>query len=369
MKIGVPREIKKDENRVAALPDGVRALVREGHSVRVERGAGLGCGHADAEYEAAGAVLADAGEVWGNSDLIYKVKEPVPVEWPLLGQGSIVFTYFHLAANRALTDTVLKSGIIAVAYESIRDREGGLPCLIPMSEISGRMAVQEGAKCLEIASQGRGILLAGVPGVLPGSVVVVGGGVVGMNAAKVAAGLGAKVTVLDINLPRLRHLNDILPPNVATLYATSESIAACLRNADLVIGAVLKEGAPTPKVITAAMIKGMRPGSTFVDVSIDQGGCSETSRGTTHSDPTYVEHGVVHYCVTNMPGGVARTSTEALSNATLPYALRLAGLGVKKAFEADAGLAAGLNAARGKVVHPEVAKWMGVEATNWRDVV
>jgi alanine dehydrogenase len=238
-----------------------------------------------------------------------------------------------------------------------------------MSEISGRMSVQEGAKCLEMVAGGRGILLAGVPGVKPGYVAVIGGGVVGMNAARVAAGLGASVTVLDISLPRLRYLNDILPANVTTLYATAESIASSLAKADLVIGAVLKEGAPTPKVITRAMLRGMRPGSAFVDVSIDQGGCSETSRGTTHSEPTYVDEGVVHYCVTNMPGGVARTSTQALSNATLPYALRIAAHGLRQAFAEDAGLAAGLNAAHGKITHPEVAKWLGAVPTPWQEAL
>jgi alanine dehydrogenase len=369
MRIGIPKETKKDEFRVSALPDGVKALVREGHEVWVEEGAGKACGHPDAEYAAAGAKLAGVDEVWKQAEMIYKVKEPVAAEYTRLREGLIVFTYLHLAANRPLTDAVLKSGVTALAFESIRGRDNGLPCLVPMSEISGRMSVQEGAKCLEMVSGGRGVLLSGVPGVRPGSVVVVGGGVVGMNAARVAAGMGAAVTVLDISLPRLRQLNDILPPNVVTLYATAESIAESLKAADLVIGAVLKEGAPTPRVITAAMIQAMRPGSAFVDVSIDQGGCSETSRGTTHSEPTYVEHGVVHYCVTNMPGGVARTSTQALSNATLPYALRIAGLGIKEAFEADAGLAAGLNASRGKVTHPEVAKWLGIPPHSWREAV
>jgi alanine dehydrogenase len=365
MLIGIPKETKKDEFRVGALPDGVRALRREGHRVLVERGAGEGCGHADAEYLEAGAELTDAAAVWA-ADLVYKVKEPQAAEYAFLRRGQTVFTYFHLAASRPLTEAVLKSGCNALAFENIRDREGRLPCLVPMSEVAGRMSVQEGAKCLEKVSNGRGVLLAGVPGVRPAEVVVVGGGVVGANAAKMAAGLGARVTVLDISLPRLRYLDDTLPANVIEVFASHEAIAEALAQADLVIGAVLREGAPTPRIISADMVKAMKPGSALVDVSIDQGGCSETSRVTTHSQPTYVEHGVVHYCVGNMPGGVARTSTQALSNATLPYALAVAGKGLKAAFEADEGLAHGLNTAGGRVAHAEVARWLGVAAEDWR---
>jgi alanine dehydrogenase len=365
MRIGIPKETKPDEFRVAALPDGVRALIRDGHEVLVERGAGEGCGHSDAEYAAAGARLCDAAGAW-SAELVYKVKEPQEAEYPFLRPGQTVFAYFHLAASRALAEAVLKSGCRAVAFENILDGEGRLPCLLPMSEVAGRMSIQEGAKCLEKVSNGRGVLLAGVPGVAPAEVVVVGGGVVGANAAKMAAGLGARVTVLDIRLSRLRWLNDVMPPNVVEVFATQEAVAEALSRADLVIGAVLKEGAPTPKVITRAMVESMKAGSVLVDVSIDQGGCSETSRVTTHSRPTYVEHGVVHYCVGNMPGGVARTSTQALSNATLPYALALAGRGLVGALEADPGLAHGLNVADGRVVHPAVAEWLGVEAVDWR---
>jgi alanine dehydrogenase len=365
MRIAVLREIKPDEFRVAALPDSVRALRRAGHAVWVEHGAGEGCGHPDQDYAAAGATLCDAPTAWSQAELVYKVKEPQASEYARLRPGLTVFTYFHLAADRALTEAVLKSGVNALAFESIRDRDGRLPCLVPMSEVAGRMSVQEGAKCLEKVSNGRGVLLAGVPGVRPAEVVVVGGGVVGSNAARMAAGLGARVTVLDVSLPRLRYLAETLPANCVTVFASHENLAAALAGADLAIGAVLREGAPTPKVITADMVRGMKPGSALVDVSIDQGGCSETSRVTTHSHPTYVEFGVVHYCVGNMPGGVARTSTEALGNATLPYALSLANLGPRRALAADPGLAHGLNAAAGRVVHPEVARWLGVEAAAW----
>ncbi|HTB34166.1 MAG TPA: alanine dehydrogenase, partial [bacterium] len=335
MRIAILREIKADEFRVSALPGSVRALRRAGHAVWVERGAGEGCGHPDAEYAAAGATLCDAATAWAEAELAYKVKEPQPSEYGHLRPGLTLFTYFHLAANRSLAEAVLKSGVNALAFESIRDREGRLPCLVPMSEVAGRMSVQEGAKCLEKVSNGRGVLLAGVPGVRPAEVVVVGGGVVGSNAARMAAGLGARVTVLDVSLPRLRYLAETLPANCVTVFASHENLAAALAGADLAVGAVLREGAPTPKVITADMVRGMKPGSALVDVSIDQGGCSETSRVTTHSHPTYVEFGVVHYCVGNMPGGVARTSTEALGNATLPYALSLANLGPRRALAAD----------------------------------
>lgn len=365
MLIGIPKETKPDEFRVAALPDGVRALRREGHRVLVERGAGEGCGHLDAEYTAAGAELCDAAGAW-SAELVYKVKEPQAHEYVYLRGGQTLFTYFHLAANKTLTQAVLAGGCAALAFESIKDRDGHLPCLVPMSEVAGRMSIQEGAKCLEKVSNGRGVLLAGVPGVAPAEVVIVGGGIVGTNAARMAAGLGARVTILDINLPRLRYLDEVLPPNVVGVKASPEAIADALTRADLVIGAVLKEGAPTPQVITVEMVKGMKPGSALVDVSIDQGGCSQTSHVTTHSKPTYIEHGVVHYCVGNMPGGVARTSTQALGNATLPYALAVAGKGLKAACEADAGLAHGLNAVAGAVTHAEVAHWLGVAQADWR---
>ncbi len=369
MRIGIPQEVKKDEFRVAALPDGVRGMLREGHQVWVERGAGDGCGHADAEYAEAGATLCGADDVWSQAQLIYKVKEPLPGEWKYLREGLIVFAYFHFAASKDLTEALRVSGAHAVAFETVMDPEGRLPCLIPMSEIAGRMSVQEGAKCLEKVSNGRGILLAGVPGVRPADVVVVGGGVVGHNAAKMAAGLGARVTVLDVNLNRLRYLDDILPPNVIKVFSSHEALETALKDADLVIGAVLKEGAPAAKVITREMVRRMKPGAALVDVSIDQGGCAVTSRPTTHSAPTFTEEGVVHYCVTNMPGGVARSSTQALSNATLPYALRIAGQGLRGAFLADRGLAHGLNLSRGFVTHPAVAQWLGVVPKSWEDLV
>lgn len=361
MLIGVPKEVKKDEFRVAVLPDGVRAFRREGHQVWVEKGAGEGCGHDDAEYAAAGAQLVHAGEIWDKAGFVFKVKEPQPEECERLRHGQIVMCYFHFAASAALTNAVRRSGAHALALETIKDREGRLPCLVPMSEIAGRMAVQEGAKCLEKVNNGRGILLGGVPGVRPAEVLVAGGGVVGSNAARMAAGLGARVTVMDLSLPQLRHLSEVLPANVTTVFATPEALAHSLKSADLVIGAVLQEGGPTPKLFSRELIRTMKPGAALVDVSVDQGGCSETSRPTTHSAPTFVEEGVVHYCVSNMPGGVALSSTQALSNATLPYALKVAGLGLKRALLHDPGLAHGLNFSHGFVVHPAVAHWMREE--------
>ncbi len=361
MIVGIPREVKKDEFRVGLLPDGARAFRREGHRVLFESGAGEGCGHGDGEYAQAGAeVVGGAAEVWGRADLVYKVKEPLAQEWPLIRSGQVVFTYFHFAASRELTGAMLKSGAVALAYETILERDGSLPCLVPMSEIAGRMSIQEGAKCLEKVSNGQGTLLAGVPGVAPAEVLILGGGVVGSNAARIAAGLGARVTVMDVSLPRLRVLDDILPANVTTLFSTPDNLERRLGQADLVVGAVLKEGARAPRLVTAGMLKGMKKGSALVDVSIDQGGCFETSRPTTHSQPTYVVEGVVHYCVSNMPGGVARTSTQALANATLPYALKLASLGWKKALAADRGFLHGLNLSEGRVHHPAVAEAFGL---------
>ena len=369
MRIGVPKELKKDEFRVSLAPDGVRALKRDGHEVYVERGAGEGCGHPDEDYAAAGATLSSAAEVWAKAELLYKVKEPLPEEYAYLREGLIIFCYFHLVASRELTEVLRKAKVHALAFETILDKEGRLPCLVPMSEIAGRMAVQEGAKCLEKVSNGRGILLGGVPGVRPADVLIVGGGVVGANAARMAAGLGARVAILDNSLPRLRYLADTLPSNVITVFSTPEALAAPLPDADLIISCVLKEGAPAPKLFTRAMLRTMKPGAALVDVSIDQGGCSETSRPTTHSAPTYVEEGVVHYCVTNMPGGVARTSTQALSNATLPYAQRLANLGLKPALRSDPGLAHGLNVSMGQVTHAAVAQWLGEPKLDWQKVL
>jgi len=355
MIVGVPREVKHDEYRIAMIPAGVYALTQAGHRVLVEKQAGAGSGIGDEEYVAAGAtIVPTAGEIWAAADLIEKVKEPQPAEWPLMRRGQMVLTYFHFAADRKLIDACLQAGITAIAYETIRDRSGKLPCLTPMSEIAGKMSIQEGAKYLEKPMMGRGILLGGVPGVAPANVVVLGGGVVGSNAAKVAAGLGANVQIFDTNLDRLRYLDDIMPANVNEIYSDAHNITAALRQADLVVGSVLIPGARAPRLVTREHLKMMKNGAVIVDVAIDQGGCIETSRPTTHRDPTYIVEGVVHYCVTNMPGAVGRTSTFALCNATLPYALAVASLGWEKASAADAGLAAGLNMREGEIVHPGV---------------
>jgi alanine dehydrogenase len=355
--IGVPKEIKADEYRVALIPVGVEELTRAGHRVLIQSGAGQGSGISDEQYQAYGAeIVAPAAEIWGRADLIVKVKEPLPDEWPLLRAGQIVFTYFHFAADRRLTDAVLRSGITAIAYETIRDKNGNLPLLTPMSEVAGRMSIQEGAKFLERPFEGRGILLGGVPGVLPANVVVLGGGVVGANAAKVAAGLGANVILLDINLDRLRYLDDIMPPNVTTLYSDRHNVLDSLTNADLLIGAVLIPGARAPYLVRRDDLKRMPRRSVIIDVAIDQGGCIETSRPTTHSEPTFIEEDVVHYCVTNMPGAVGRTSTYALTNVTLPYVLQLARRGFADAIQRNAALAQGVNIHAGKVTNPAVAE-------------
>jgi alanine dehydrogenase len=355
--IGVPKEIKADEYRVAMIPVGVEELTRAGHRVLIQSGAGQGSGISDEQYQEYGAeIVGGAPEIWCRSDLIVKVKEPLPAEWALMRSGQIVFTYFHFAADRRLTDAVLRSGITAIAYETIRDRNGNLPLLTPMSEVAGRMSIQEGAKFLERPFEGRGILLGGVPGVLPANVVVLGGGVVGANAAKVAAGLGANVILLDINLDRLRYLDDIMPPNVTTLYSDRHNILNSLVNADLLIGAVLIPGARAPYLVRRDDLKRMPRRSVIIDVAIDQGGCIETSRPTTHSEPTFIEEDVVHYCVTNMPGAVGRTSTYALTNVTLPYALQLAKRGFAEAIQKSAALAQGVNIHAGKVTNPAVAE-------------
>ena len=357
MKIGVPREIKPDEYRVAILPVGVEELRHAGHTVLVESGAGQGSGIADAEYHSAGGtVLADAAEIWAEAELVVKVKEPQPSEWPLLRPGQTVFTYFHFAAEEDLTRAILASGITAIAYETLRDPRGGLPLLTPMSEVAGRMSIQEGAKYLERPQEGRGILLSGVPGVAPAEVAILGGGVVGSNAAKVAAGLGATVRILDINLDRLRYLDDIMPPNVTTLYSDRHTILESIERADLVIGAILITGARAPRLVRREDLGRMKNGAVIVDVAIDQGGCIATSRPTTHRAPTYLVDGVVHYCVTNMPGAVGRTSTYALCNVTLPYVLLLANHGWRAAAAADPGIAAGVNIHRGLVTNRAVAE-------------
>jgi alanine dehydrogenase len=355
--IGVPKETKTDEYRVAMIPVGVEELTRAGHRVLIQAGAGLGSGISDEQYQAYGAeIVATAAEVWGRAELVVKVKEPLPPEWPLLRPGQIVFTYFHFAADRALTDAVLRSGITAIAYETIRDKTGGLPLLTPMSEVAGRMSIQEGAKYLERPQEGRGILLGGVPGVLPANVVVLGGGVVGANAAKTASGLGANVILLDINVDRLRYIDDVMPPNVTTLYSDRHNILDSLTTADLLIGAVLIPGAKAPNLVRRDDLKRMPRRAVIVDVAIDQGGCVETSRPTTHSDPIYIEEDVVHYCVTNMPGAVGRTSTYALTNVTLPYVLQLARKGFDEAIRDNPGLALGVNIRHGKVTNAAVAE-------------
>ena len=359
MIIGVPKEIKTAENRVALVPAGAESFAGDGHTVLVERGAGLGSGFADEAYEDA-TIVASADEIWAKADMILKVKEPIESEWPKMRKGQLLFTYFHFAAAETLTRAVVKSGAIAVAYETVQLRSGELPLLTPMSEVAGRMAVQEGAKYLEKVHGGSGILLGGVPGVLPAEVLIIGGGVVGTNAAKMAAGLGAHVTLLDISLDRLRYLSDVLAENVDLVYSNRHNILYQLKKADLVIGAVLVPGAKAPHLVKRADLKLMKPGSVIVDVAVDQGGCIETIHPTTHENPTYVVDGILHYAVANMPGGVPRTSTLALTNATFPYATRLARDGWRKACKADPALALGLNVIEGKVVYPGVAEAFGL---------
>ncbi|HXE58170.1 MAG TPA: alanine dehydrogenase [Gemmatimonadales bacterium] len=361
MLIGVPKEIKTNENRVAVVPAGVESLVGAGHTVLIEQGAGLGSGFSDDAYRAAGAqIVPGADEVWRRAEMIMKVKEPIEAEWPRMRAGQVIYTYFHFAASEALTRAVIDSGAVAVAYETVQLPTGELPLLTPMSEVAGRMAVQEGAKYLEKVYGGSGILLGGVPGVAPGEVVIIGGGVVGTNAAKMAAGLGAHVTILDVSLDRLRYLDDVLPKNVDTAYSNRYNILDAIKRADLVIGAVLLPGAKAPHLVKRADLKVMKPGSVIVDVAVDQGGCVETIRPTTHENPTYFVDGILHYGVANMPGGVPRTSTLALTNATLPYAMKLARLGWREACRQDKALALGLNVVEGKVVYPGVAEAFGL---------
>jgi alanine dehydrogenase len=362
MIVGVPKEIKSDEYRVAMTPAGVEELTRAGHAVLVETGAGTGSGISDDNYTANGAqIVAATADIWKRADMIVKVKEPLPDEWPLMHPGQTVFTYFHFAADEALTRAVMKSGVTAVAYETIRDAKGGLPLLTPMSEVAGRMSIQEGAKYLERPFEGRGILLAGVPGVAPATVVVLGGGVVGANAARVAAGLGANVFILDVNLDRLRYLDDVMPRNVTTLFSNRHNIIDTLQWADLVVGAVLIPGAKAPHLVRREDLKRMQHRAVVIDVAIDQGGCFETSKPTTHAKPTYIVDEIVHYCVTNMPGAVGRTSTYALTNVTLPYALQLANKGPERATKENPGLAAGVNVKAGKVTNKAVAETFGLE--------
>jgi alanine dehydrogenase len=362
MRIGLPREIKADENRVALTPAGVLALSRDGHQVLVERGAGLGSGFTDDQYQAAGATLVgQAEDVWQEADLIVKVKEPLPDEYRYFRSDLVLFTYLHLAPERELTDALVKSGIVAIAYETVQLPDKSLPLLMPMSEVAGRMATQIGAQFLEKPYGGRGILLGGVPGVLPGKVTVLGGGIVGTNAARIALGLGADVTLIDINADRLRQLDEQFHGQLRTLMSNEYNIAEAVAGADLLIGAVLIPGARAPHLVTEAMVRTMKPGSVIVDVAIDQGGSIETiDRVTTHSHPTYEKFGVIHYAVANMPGAVPRTSTLALTNVTLPFCRELARLGVDDALRQDSVLRRGLNVYRGKVTYQAVAEAHGL---------
>jgi alanine dehydrogenase len=364
MIVGVPKEIKQDEYRVALLPVGAEELTRAGHKVLIERCAGMGSGISDELYRTNGADLVDSpAEIYARAELVIKVKEPQPREYSLLRSGQILFTYLHFAADASLTQRVLETGVTAVAYETLRGKHGDLPCLTPMSEVAGRMSIQEGAKFLERPQEGRGILLGGVPGVLPAHITILGGGVVGKNAAQIAAGFEADVNILDINVERLRYLEDIMPPNVNTLYSDRHNIREELQRADLVIGAVLIPGARAPELVTREDLKLMKPGAVMIDVAIDQGGCLETSRPTTHSHPTYIVDGIVHYCVTNMPGAVGRTSTYALCNVTFPYALRIANQGLTAASAADPGLTEAVNMHAGRVTNRAVAETFGLKYT------
>jgi len=359
--VGVPAEIKNHEYRVALTPVGVDELCRAGHMVLIQKDAGLGSGITDQDYLRHGASIISTGEeVWARAELIVKVKEPMESEWHLMRKKQIIFTYFHFAASENLTRAVMKSGATAVAYETIRDSSGHLPLLTPMSEVAGRMSIQEGAKYLERPFEGRGILLGGVPGVAPANVVILGAGIVGSNAAKVAAGLGANVTLLDINLDRLRYLDDVMPKNVTTLFSDRHSLRNSLATADLLIGAILIPGAKAPHLVRREDLKIMPPRSVIIDVAIDQGGCVETSRPTTHHQPTFIIDDIVHYCVTNMPGAVGRTSTFALTNVTLPFILQLAKMGIEDASANSRAIASGINIYEEKITNLAVAQTFGL---------
>ncbi len=369
MIVGVPRELKQDEYRVGLLPVGVELLVRDGHTVLTEIAAGEGSGFDDEKYLAAGAKMIDtAEEIWGEADLIVKVTEPQETEIPLMRSAQQVFTYFHFAADELLTRACLDRGITAIAYETLEGRSTHgsptLPLLTPMSEVAGRLSIQEGAKYLERPQEGRGILLGGVPGVEPGEVLIIGGGVVGANAAFVAAGLGAYTTIMDIDLDRLRYLSEIMPPNVTTIFSDIHAIRAALTTADLVVGAVLIPGAKAPVLVNRKDLSSMKRGAVIVDVAVDQGGCVETTRPTTHADPTYVVNNIVHYCVTNMPGAVGRTSTQALTHATLPWVLKIASDGVDRLAAADAGFRAAINMREGRVLNRAVGDAHGLSVAD-----
>jgi len=361
MKIGVPKEIKNNENRVGMTPAGVFELTKNKHTVYVQKDAGSGSGFFDEDYTNVGAIILDTIEdVYASSDMIVKVKEPIAKEYPLIKSHHVVFTYFHFASSETLTKAMLKSQAVCIAYETVEDADGSLPLLTPMSEVAGRMAIQQGAKYLEKPVKGRGVLLGGVPGVPPGRVLVLGAGIVGIQAAKMAAGLGAQVTIMDINMKQLRYVNDVMPSHVVTEFSSEYNIRRRIKDHDLIIGGVLVKGAKAPKLITRDMLKEMRPGTVLVDVAVDQGGCIETTKATTHEDPTFIIDDVVHYCVANMPGAVPYTSTLALTNVTLPYVLRLANQGWENACKTDETLAKGLNIVKGKIVYEEIA-----EAFNW----
>ncbi|MGD9557548.1 MAG: alanine dehydrogenase [Mangrovibacterium sp.] len=370
MIIGVPKEIKNNENRIALTPAGAAELSKAGHKVYIQAGAGNGSGFKDEDYQAAGAeMLPTLEEVYGKAAMIIKVKEPIAAEYPLIRKDQILFTYFHFASSEELTRAMIKSGAICIAYETVELADRSLPLLIPMSEVAGRMSVQEGAKYLEKPFGGYGVLLGGVPGVPPAKVLIIGGGIVGTEAAKVAGGMGADVTVMDVSMRRLRYLDDVMPANVKTMMSSAFYLREMVKTHDLIIGAVLIPGARAPKLVTREMVATMRPGTVMVDVAVDQGGCFETTRATTHDHPTFVVDEVIHYCVANMPGAVPRTSTLALTNATLPYALEIAGKGWKQACRENEALKKGLNIVGGKVVYGGVAEAFGLEATDGSSVL
>lgn len=362
MKVGIPKEIINNESRVGMTPAGVFELVRNNHTVYVQTGAGDGSGFSNSDYQQVGAIVLDTiGHVYAMSDMIVKVKEPIKEEYALVQRGQVVFTYFHFASSEVLAEAMIDRKAICIAYETVEDEDGTLPLLTPMSEVAGRMAIQQGAKYLEKPEKGRGVLLGGVPGVAPGRVLVLGAGVVGIQAAKMAAGLGAHVTILDVNMKRLRYVNDVMPSHVVTEFSNEFNIRKHIKDHDLIVGGILLKGAKAPKIITRDMLKDMRPGTVIVDVAVDQGGCVETTRPTTHENPVYIIDDVVHYCVTNMPGAVPYTSTMALTNVTLPYVLKLANLGWEKACQEDASLQKGLNILKGKVIRKEI-----LEAFKWQ---
>jgi len=364
MIVGILKEIKTEENRVCMTPAGVEVMIQNGHRLLVEKNAGAGSGFADEAYAKAGAtIVATPQEIFEAADMVMHVKEPLPPEYDLIREGQIVFTYLHLAADETQTKALIKSKSVDIAYETIQKADGSLPLLTPMSEVAGRMAIQEGAKYLEMIHGGRGVLLGGVPGVEPGTVVVIGGGVVGVNAAKMARGLGAKVYLLDMNLDRLRYLSDVMPANCFMLMSSPATVRKLVKQADVVVGAVLIPGAKAPKLVTRDMLKTMKDGSVLVDVAIDQGGCFETSKATTHGNPTYVVDGVTHYCVANMPGAVARTSTLALTNATLPYAVQIANKGWQQAMRENQEIKLGANVINGQVTYQAVAEAFDLEYT------